>query len=664
MINSWSQQKLIKNWLNYSDKYKDVMLFNRVVSELQNYLTNTESKALNVLDIGCGDGKFTKEIIDHLDNNNHYKVSENFNIYGIDIIQKFLEKYEENIPGSSTYNFDISKVEMNIEELMDIFKSQFDIVLCIFALHNIENIQTSIYNIHKILKTKGLFLSVVVHPEFAVWLKGGNNLKELIHSKKQSEYIFKANYPIVSKDDVGRELNFHVPYYHRTIYQYNKILDQFYTSVYEIIPSKESIKSLKKHFDKTVYSPEIYTSASSLIFSCYKKTSPAVISTNELTSDVFLKHLERNYGHLDIKKESININDDIINSIENGLYNGSSHFKLVKDISRFIGKKVIIIKSGILAAGKSVQDYSKSYEPYYTCPDFIFTEGDIIGDYEVPFNKINRFPEIPDYGVVGRPKVKKDLFMYSEGLKKDPFNPIRLSIPLAETYAKSDFKDLCENKSDYTHLTKHLNNYNSEKTHDEFYFSDQVDLYLLNANDFWDLVLNDGIVQLWYLYQSIIKPKRIPIEDINVQNAQLPTKGLEGEEKIKEKKKIEKKKLENELKILLANIVNYYYYMGIGRVENNKVIIRIPSRYRLFRYKNEFHSKTINSRYLLTIEQVKDRNKYNKLLNEKLKTEGLTGIYVRMECIINSGSGANPVYQKIIIDRELINMTAIIGWLA
>jgi len=47
-----------------------------------------------------------------------------------------------------------------------------------------------------------------------------------------------------------------------------------------------------------------------------------------------------------------------------------------------------------------------------------------------------------------------------------------------------------------------------------------------------------------------------------------------------------------------------------------------------------------------------------------LKTEGLTGIYVRMECIINSGSGANPVYQKIIIDRELINMTAIIGWLA
>ena len=122
MINSWSQQKLIKNWLNYSDKYKDVMLFNRVVSELQNYLTNTESKAINVLDIGCGDGKFTKEIIDHLDNNNHYKVSENFNIYGIDIIQKFLEKYEENnlnkTKDETNYNFDqiLRETEINLSD--------------------------------------------------------------------------------------------------------------------------------------------------------------------------------------------------------------------------------------------------------------------------------------------------------------------------------------------------------------------------------------------------------------------------------------------------------------------------------------------------------------------------------------------------------------------
>lgn len=127
------------DWINFIEIFKEII---------------KEKNGLKILILGCGDGRETIRIIKLLN-----KMNINFEIFGVDISEKMLEKLWKKLK-----KFDIKKenfFKFNfLNKFDEKFHNFFDIVIGLFVLVHIKPLYLNDFfsNISNILKTKGFFI--------------------------------------------------------------------------------------------------------------------------------------------------------------------------------------------------------------------------------------------------------------------------------------------------------------------------------------------------------------------------------------------------------------------------------------------------------------------------------------------------------------------------
>lgn len=101
------------NWIEF-DLFKNYII---------NYINNTNIKKINILDVGCGNGR----IVNFLN-----ELNIDYNYLGIDNSEEQLKNAKNNFKDFSNINFEIGNI-LSLEK----YNNKFDIVFCIATLHHL-----------------------------------------------------------------------------------------------------------------------------------------------------------------------------------------------------------------------------------------------------------------------------------------------------------------------------------------------------------------------------------------------------------------------------------------------------------------------------------------------------------------------------------------------
>ena len=161
----WSKNKIIKS-LSPLEGYN---LWAHTYNEESNPIKNLSDKLVekflpdlvgkNVLDAGCGSGKFCLMA----EKNNASK------ILGIDLSPKMIERARSYCPASEFRCDDIS--------VSPIQKNSYDIIICALVLAHIENLKPALNNLLSGLKKGGTLIVTDFHP-FLTMLKSKRTFKD------------------------------------------------------------------------------------------------------------------------------------------------------------------------------------------------------------------------------------------------------------------------------------------------------------------------------------------------------------------------------------------------------------------------------------------------------------------------------------------------------
>ena len=135
-----------------------------------------------VLDIGCGTGKFSLKLYHH---------NANLKVHGVDFSEIMIKKAQAKLAGEPI-EFKIGDVEKLPYEA-----NSFDVITCSNSFHHYPNQRGAVLEMHRVLKDGGkvmivdgtrdswwgnIIFSVVEFVEKQVYHMYGNELKDLLHS--------------------------------------------------------------------------------------------------------------------------------------------------------------------------------------------------------------------------------------------------------------------------------------------------------------------------------------------------------------------------------------------------------------------------------------------------------------------------------------------------
>lgn len=125
-----------------------------------------------VLDLACGQGYFSKHLHDA-----------GAAVTGIDASESLTAKARDYVPGATFHVAPAEKLPFE--------NAQFDAVLCVLALQNMESLQTVFKEVRRVLKKEGKFIFVVNHPAFRVPKRSdwGWDEKEKVQYRRVDRYL-------------------------------------------------------------------------------------------------------------------------------------------------------------------------------------------------------------------------------------------------------------------------------------------------------------------------------------------------------------------------------------------------------------------------------------------------------------------------------------------
>ncbi len=217
------------------------------------------------LDIGCADGNETLFVRDSL-----VKLNWSGQMYGYDPQEKFIQltKTKNQHHSIIPTTFEHGSIEKVLKE-NDLFE-KIDLITSIFVLQDLPNIKQYLINVNKALKNHGIGIFLLVHPNFAEIMLDKGELKLEKTLSQNDEWRFAGEYPIVEE----RGKTFFVPYFHRTINDYQKHFQEYFKKVKFIglKPTQKDLRLSEKNklspfynHEGNVYYPEITQMKSSLI---------------------------------------------------------------------------------------------------------------------------------------------------------------------------------------------------------------------------------------------------------------------------------------------------------------------------------------------------------------------------------------------------------------
>ena len=209
MTNPWDQiakQRHDQLEAGDDDTFNELLLpqLNKILQGINNL------SAFKVLDVGCGTG-FLTEILSHEVNK----------IIGIDSSQESISKAREYTKGIKK-----AKVEcISVEKFAEKNLGKFDLAIAHMTLQAIEHLEDAISNVSIVLKTNGWFIFSIPHPCFWSAIKntiGNDDFQYHIPSTHTNIFRF------------GDNLQFEVPYFHRSLEVYSSTLRRNGLSIMDI----------------------------------------------------------------------------------------------------------------------------------------------------------------------------------------------------------------------------------------------------------------------------------------------------------------------------------------------------------------------------------------------------------------------------------------------
>lgn len=193
-----------------------------------------------VLDLACGQGIFSEKLRD-----------QGALVTGVDLGKQLIKIAEEN--SLSIKQKGTHKVTYHVASADDLYmlkNGSFDIVVCILALQNIENLQKTITEASRVLTTNGKLIFVLNHPSFrnprkTFW---AFNEEDDTQYRRVDEYMSESHIKIDMTPGSATDKKFTVSF-HRPLQVYVKALSKAgfaITHLEEWISHKESEKGPKQ----------------------------------------------------------------------------------------------------------------------------------------------------------------------------------------------------------------------------------------------------------------------------------------------------------------------------------------------------------------------------------------------------------------------------------
>ncbi|TYS67714.1 class I SAM-dependent methyltransferase [Sutcliffiella horikoshii] len=180
----------------------------------------------SVLDLGCGDGHFSKFCIE-----NGAK-----NVIGVDISKNMIERAKK-LYQDDNLNF----MCLPMEDMV-LTNQRFDLIISSLSIHYIEDYSAMIQKINKLLKSNGKFIFSTEHPIATArkgsnhWIKTDNNKSHWALDNYQEEGIRVHNWFVEDR----------VVIYHRTVATLINTLIEHGLSIDKIIEPQATLEGIKK----------------------------------------------------------------------------------------------------------------------------------------------------------------------------------------------------------------------------------------------------------------------------------------------------------------------------------------------------------------------------------------------------------------------------------
>ncbi len=161
------------------------------------------TKGDQVLDLACGQGVFSR-----------FLSSKGMQVKGLDVSEELIGFARTRSKPSINYHLADARKPDTFKE------AHFDVVVCLLALQNMEEIETIFQNVSRWLKPDGRFVMVVTHPCFRIprqthW---GWDEEKKIEYRRVDRYASDLSIPIITPPVAGS--SGHTLTHHRSLQTY------------------------------------------------------------------------------------------------------------------------------------------------------------------------------------------------------------------------------------------------------------------------------------------------------------------------------------------------------------------------------------------------------------------------------------------------------------
>ena len=234
-VASWYNDHLEKTGDTYHEKviYPNLL---RIIGDI---------KGKKVLDLACGQGQFSRLMRD-----------KGAHVTGIDLGKELIaiaESYNVSVKETGTHK--AIYLQGSADDLYMLKDATFEVVVCILALQNIENLQKTIEEAKRVLTPNGSFVFVLNHPSFrnprqTHW---GYDEEHDTQFRRVDEYMSESHYKIDMTPGSKTHKKFTVSF-HRPLQVYIKALSKAglsITRLEEWVSHKESEKGPRQKAENT-----------------------------------------------------------------------------------------------------------------------------------------------------------------------------------------------------------------------------------------------------------------------------------------------------------------------------------------------------------------------------------------------------------------------------
>ncbi len=165
--------------------------------------------SMNVLDIACGQGAFTRLL-----------AQKGYTVTGVDQSESLIKKAESYDSANIQYIVDDARTLKKLE------KQKFDRISCVLALQNIDPVDEMFKRVHELLVDGGRFVVVLMHPAFRAARISGWEIDEekKLMSRRIDRYLTPMKVPITMHP--GKESSDVTWTFHRPLSEYARYARQ------------------------------------------------------------------------------------------------------------------------------------------------------------------------------------------------------------------------------------------------------------------------------------------------------------------------------------------------------------------------------------------------------------------------------------------------------